>query len=288
MAGLQYRELRPPGQLRDVVECVWFMAAKGPGGAEPERILPDGCVEIVFNLADPFRHLRGPTSATQPREMLVTAIAEHMLIQPTGAIDLVGIRLRPGGAGALVNDALDRKGDITAGLHDLDHSLPQCLAERLAAMPTREGRYRLLIDALRRGARPERVNPRVLSAGRRLQSANGRLSIEGLCHEMGIGMRTLERLFQRHVGLGPKKLSRIYRLQSVVRAVTAGHRAPWHRLALRAGYFDQSHFVRDFQAVAGVTPGEFFGRGPNAMSHVFARGPDERDDFLQDTPRRLP
>lgn len=282
MIGLQYRELPSPRQLRDVVECVWFMSGATPTGAAPERIMPDGCAEIVFNLADPFRHLRTSAPAIQPREMLVAAIPEHMLIKPTGSIDVVGIRLRPGGVPALVSDAIDGMGDITAHLHDLDHRLPGFLAEQLAVTPTHQGRYHLVIDALRRVARPERVDARVVWATRRLQRAKGRLPIDVVGCEMGISTRTLERLFKRHVGLGPKKLSRIYRIQSVVRAVTAGQGDPWRRLALRAGYFDESHFVRDFQSVAGVTPGKFFGPAPNVMSNAFTGGADERDDFLQD------
>ncbi len=282
MVGLEYRELRPPLQLRDVVECIWFMSGATPTRTEPERILPDGCVEIVFNLADPFRQLRTAAPATQPREMLVAAIPEHMLIKPTGSIDLVGIRLRPGGVSALVNDAINGIGDVTAYLHDLDHRLPRFLAEQLAATSGHRGRYHLVNDALRRVARPERVDARVVWATRCLRRAKGRLPIDAVGREMGISTRTLERLFQRHVGLGPKKLSRIYRIQSVVRAVTAGQSDPWRLLALRAGYFDESHFVRDFQSVAGVTPGKFFGPAPNVMSNAFTGGADERDDFLQD------
>ena len=171
MAGLHYSELRPPHQLRDVVECIWFMSGARVPGADPERILPDGCVEIVFNLADRFRHIRTSTPATQPREMLVAAIPEHMLIKATGSIDVVGIRLRPGGAPALVSDAISDMGDVTAPLNDLDHRLPRFLAERLAATPKHQGRYHLVIDALRRFARPERVDARVVWAARRIRHA---------------------------------------------------------------------------------------------------------------------
>jgi AraC-like DNA-binding protein len=258
------------------------MSGAAPPGADPERILPDGCVEIVFNLADPFRHLRTSAPATQPREMLVAAIPEHMLIQATGSIDIVGIRLRPGGVPALVNDAISGIDEMTAPLRDLDHHLPRSLAERLAGMSKHHGRYQLVIDALRRVARPERVDARVAWAARRIQHAKGRLPIETLRRQMGVSTRTLERLFQRDVGLGPKKLSRILRIQSVVRGVNAGRSDPWRRLALRVGYFDESHFVRDFQSVAGVTPGKFFGRAPDAMSNAFTTGADERDDYLQD------
>lgn len=69
--------------------------------------------------------------------------------------------------------------------------------------------------------------------------------------------RTLQRLFRRHVGVGPKWVLGRYRLHAAAEQLAAGERHDWTTLALDLGYFDHAHFIRDFSAVAGRSPAEY-------------------------------
>jgi methylphosphotriester-DNA--protein-cysteine methyltransferase len=92
---------------------------------------------------------------------------------------------------------------------------------------------------------------------------------------MGTTPRTLERLFDRHVGMPPKRLARLERFQAVLRrAGDGGDLRGLRDAALAAGYFDQAHFLREFRAFAGVSPSTFFGREDNAMSSAFTGAAD--------------
>jgi methylphosphotriester-DNA--protein-cysteine methyltransferase len=84
---------------------------------------------------------------------------------------------------------------------------------------------------------------------------------------VGLGRRTAERLFQRHVGLTPKRLQRILRVQAVLRRVHGG--SPFVDATLDAGYYDQPHFLRDFRDLAGVSPGELFASESSPMARAF-------------------
>jgi AraC-like DNA-binding protein len=80
-------------------------------------------------------------------------------------------------------------------------------------------------------------------------------SVEELAARCGVSKRSLQRLFQEYVGVPVKWVIRRYRLHDVVEAVRAGGAAPdWARLAVELGYFDQSHMINDFRAVAGYAP----------------------------------
>jgi hypothetical protein len=75
--------------------------------------------------------------------------------------------------------------------------------------------------------------------------------------------RTLHRLFERTVGVGPKLVLRTHRFQQVLLALDCapggegpGDRVPWARLAADLGYVDQAHFIRDFKAITGRAPSE--------------------------------
>jgi methylphosphotriester-DNA--protein-cysteine methyltransferase len=93
------------------------------------------------------------------------------------------------------------------------------------------------------------------------------LTVDAAAARSGLARRTAERLFQRHVGLTPKRLQRILRVQAVLRHVHGG--GTFAAAAIGAGYYDQSHFLRDFRDIAGVSPREMFGSASSPMARAF-------------------
>ena len=262
----QFFESPPPAGLRDLVEGIWFIRSSATRCPEPQRLLPDGRIEIVFNLADRFRHLRAPREAqTQPQQLVVGPTSRAMLIEPTGEIDLVGIRISPGGALAFFSDVLLELRDNTADLTDLSNALDSDLLDRLREMRSLETRFALISAALQKASRTDRLEPRVLGARRLIHTSGGMVSVDEIVRQTGTSPRTLERLFLRHAGIGPKLLLRLTRFQRVLRRAAKGSLL---QAALEAGYFDQSHFIRDFRTFAGVSPSVFFGEA-NPMSDAF-------------------
>ncbi len=69
--------------------------------------------------------------------------------------------------------------------------------------------------------------------------------------------RALQRLFSRYVGVSPKWMIKRYRLHEAIERVAAGRAVNWSRLALDLGYFDQTHFIKDFKALVGRTPADY-------------------------------
>jgi AraC-like DNA-binding protein len=83
------------------------------------------------------------------------------------------------------------------------------------------------------------------------------LTVEDVMAIADLDKRSLQRLFQKYVGIGPKWVIQRYRLHEAVAQVQAGKTLSWTALALELGYFDQAHFVRDFRKLVGMTPGEY-------------------------------
>jgi len=81
--------------------------------------------------------------------------------------------------------------------------------------------------------------------------------VEDLARDLGLGRRTIERLFREYVGPSPKRVIRQYRLQAAADEAAKGRATNWARLANDLGYADQAHFNRDFRAILGTTPSEF-------------------------------
>jgi AraC-like DNA-binding protein len=81
--------------------------------------------------------------------------------------------------------------------------------------------------------------------------------VEEVAERHGLSERTLQRLFRRYVGLGPKWVLQRYRLHEALEQIDAAGNPDWSRFALDLGYYDQAHFLRDFRAVAGRSPARY-------------------------------
>lgn len=84
--------------------------------------------------------------------------------------------------------------------------------------------------------------------------------VDVLARELGTTVRSLQRLFAEHVGVGPKWVIRRYRLREVTERMAAGGPIDWAALAADLGYADQPHFVRDFTAMFGESPTQYAAR----------------------------
>jgi AraC-like DNA-binding protein len=264
-----YLEAPPPPDLAGVLACVWSLrGGRGPGG--PERVLSDGTVEIVFRFGDPFRrHDADGRAREQPARLLVGPLGGHVRIEPTGRIDVLGLRVLPGAAATLLRTPLRELRDLDVDLDAAEHQLPRDLHERLAVARTVAERFELAVEAVRRAARHERRSAAVGAACRALSSFPRAATVEDAAARLGVGRRTLERMFRDHVGLSPKRLQRILRLQAAMRAVRAG--ASIAAAAVDAGYYDQSHLALDCRELAGATPRELFA-AQKPLEIAFASG----------------
>jgi len=250
-----YRELTPSPRLRPYVRCYWTLSAAASADPAPQRILPDGCVEIILNLGAPFlRHDGFGGIERQPQALVVGPTTRHLSIAPTGATHLVGIRFLPGGAYPFLSSAPSELRDTAPSLADVAPRFPESLRERLAlAVPGSEGW--ILDDALgTRLTRARRLTDRrVLAAVHATYAAERSLRVDALVALTGLGARQIERVFRDTVGFGPKTLCRLARFQRIVRALEPLVRPNWARLAAQTGYADQPHLAREFRQYAGTT-----------------------------------
>ena len=82
-------------------------------------------------------------------------------------------------------------------------------------------------------------------------------SVRSVSERLDVSPRQIARMFQRHVGMTPKRFARIRRLQRVLRSAHADPGQDWVVLAAEHGYADQSHLIRDFRDLTGLTPSAY-------------------------------
>jgi len=83
------------------------------------------------------------------------------------------------------------------------------------------------------------------------------VQVEQLSEKFKIGVRTLQRLFDRYIGVSPKGVIQRFRMHEIAERIDKGEAVDWLRLSMDMGYYDQAHFIKDFKAVLGKTPDEY-------------------------------
>ena len=253
---MNYTEIAPPALLTRHIECFWTLSSGGQTApASAHRILPDGCCELVLNLADRFRQLWDDGSSKLQSHMLLAGqMVRPLRVLPTGRVEIIGVRFRPAGTFAFLGlpakeltGAIVSLDSVSARLHRLilDRVMGRVsFTSQLTALET------ILSSQLGAG-QPVRQN--VEAAVRVMEKTSGNVSVSALQRMVGVGSRTLEREFDRAVGLPPKMLCRILRFQTVFQAIERHDVRGWAAVAAECGCTDQAHLIRDFREFAGET-----------------------------------
>lgn len=266
--GSVYREHPPPPALAHRVECIWMSEARlPPGRVLPRRVLPDGCMDILFDLGEAPLEQHPAHGFTS---WVVGAMPRARVFGLRGRVSLVGVRFLPGGAADLLGFPAREATGTEVELAAVWGATARELEERLAEAGGPRERARLLGDILaaRPGATttPDDVTAAATAA---IRESAGSLPVRMLATRADVTRRTLERRFADAVGLTPKQASRVARFRRAVRLLEKVPPLPLARVALAAGYHDQPHLTREFTGLAGISPGAWRGeRRPSARGEA--------------------
>lgn len=252
-----YREHAPAPRLTRFVETYWSIRHGGGRSEVVDRVLPDGCMDVIFSLA-------GPSSLPAGTSVAVGTMTEPLAVGRTDSTHLWGVRFRPGTGAILIGVAAHELTDLVAPLGDFWRGRAHETLERLAEGKDDRARTELLDDLVERrlAADGSCIDGRMLVASEAIARSGGTVPIDDLARTVGLGRRQLERGFLNAVGIPPKVACRVARLRHGLDLLHDGDLS-LTRIALRAGYADQAHFTRDFRALTGTTPGTYRARcGP--------------------------
>lgn len=249
-----YREIKPDPRLAPFVRCFWFMERDyGVPGAH-EVVWPDGKTELLVLADGQYEHEREPL----PRDLLIGPLTKPFTLTSPGRVGLVGVRFWPWGFWPFFRMPVGRLRNHLCAYADVAGPRAGQLQESVTSTGMEAGAAMLekhLLEAV--AARTLENHPLVAPLARVILAAEGMLSVQELEDRSGVSSRHLERLFQEVVGLTPKKLSVIVRFDKARRAIFWNPDVDLIEVANQVGYYDQSHFIRDFRSHFGMTPGEF-------------------------------
>jgi methylphosphotriester-DNA--protein-cysteine methyltransferase len=266
------RRYIPQPPLSAFVVCLWYSEG-APNTHSKERLLPNGEAAIIFNLRDdPLRIYDAQNIGrhnSYGHAVLSGARANCFVIDTCQQERVIGIQFRAGGAFPFFRmPACEVEGESFA-LDDLWPVRAGEIRARLLAAESVDTMFaileRCLLDQL---VRPLELHPAVTYALQQFRSPAHSSSVAAVTARIGLSPRRFIQLFHQQVGLTPKTFSRVRRFQRVLCSIHAKREVDWAQLALDCGYYDQAHFIHDFQAFSGLTPSTYMILATPHLNHV--------------------
>jgi AraC-like DNA-binding protein len=164
------------------------------------------------------------------------------------------------GAAAFLRHPLDEFFNATVAMDGLLGSPTDLnlVREQLSEARGNARRVQLVEDFLIARTPDTRSDPCASAAVSWIEETQAMARIEEIARRVSLSQSALERRFRRVVGASPKKFASIVRLRHVLHLRSKG--ADFTSIAHAAGYFDQSHFIKDFKRFSGLAPESFFRR----------------------------
>jgi AraC-like DNA-binding protein len=267
---------RPSGPLGLLVDSLWY-SERGALLHTRERSLPTGCADIVVPLLQD--HLirydsESDTSARRLRGAIVQGASDRFGVRGTeGPSAVVGVHFKPGGAAAFFGGALPELRNRTELLEDLWGPAARELRERLQAATSPQRALQLLhehlLQRLRDAAPPDLLALVAVDAFCR-DPASAR--VEPVQRDSGCTPAQFIHRFEQAVGLTPKRYARVLRFGVLLPSLVRCGPRDWAQIAAGAGYFDQSHLIREFRQLAGMAPGAYAPVQADQPTHVALGG----------------
>jgi AraC-like DNA-binding protein len=218
------------------------------------RVLPDACVELFVNYTETPVAMIG--NELHKRSIITSRMSRPMDVQMRKGTGCLAVCFYPGMAYNFFNVPMHVLTDATVSLSDLWQDAAAEIEDRLASAGDDHSRIDILQRYLLKKMTDEKPDTQMVLCMKQMQELDDSMSVSRMTNDIGISQRHLSRKFQQYLGLSPKAYLRVSRF---IRSIQSFKKYPSRSLteiAYDSGYYDQSHFIRDYRTYTGYAPGE--------------------------------
>ncbi|WP_219226217.1 DUF6597 domain-containing transcriptional factor [Pedobacter antarcticus] len=257
---MEYQVYEPNENLSPFIKCYWTL--EGPKERKPQKqtIVPDGCMEMIFHYGDLYKqYVEEGNSIIQPRSFIIGQLTRPLDIEPTQKTGIFAVRFRPEGFLPFATLPIKELENKAVSLEILYNKSGLKIEQEILTAKWAQERIQkieLFLASFLKDTKT--IDHIVQSTIDTILMANGKLQIVDLGKLLNINRRQIERRFSAKIGLSPKQLSKIIKLQAALKILLNADDTNLTSLAYVGEYYDQAHFIRDFKEFTGVTPKEFY------------------------------
>jgi AraC-like DNA-binding protein len=251
----------PQLPLSQFVENMWLVEGFAADYSR-EKILPDGAIELIVDLDTQPKTIFDDEGSERFRTVKKAWISgertRYIVIGAEKNQSMVGIRFKPGGAYPFFDFPISELSESVTELDLIWGGLVDEIRDQLLEIKPPEERLQRLESFLLSQARRSLEGNRLITfAVQQLQHSPQFLAIRDLANTIGITQKHLISQFEKVVGLRPKSFARVCKFQKVVNLIEQQNHIEWAAIASDCGYYDQAHFIHEFQSFSGLNPSTY-------------------------------
>jgi AraC-like DNA-binding protein len=243
---MKYHQLLPCPDLTPYIDAYWTVTGKKTNDVA-EKIMPDGCIDIILNLGEDFHVDNGDLLMKNSHAYLVGTMTRYKEITRPRDTNLVGIRFKPAAFSffykySSLHEIADKTvefdkrsiPDINEDTPDLTDCLNRFFTNRLSVSYPGKLLLAIIEDTI---------------------SLKGQITVHALGKRHFISPRQLERYFKLYAGISPKEFINFIRYQSAFEKIRNNHaKKSMLEIAFESGYYDHAHLANEIRKYTGSAP----------------------------------
>ena len=252
-----YERIPPANSLSDYIESFWIIDGKNDHIPQIQKIIPDGHPEFIFHYGDAYKINLSGDWETQSNALLAGQIRNHFYLRNTGKSGMIGVKMMPTALTKLFDLNMSNYTDTVVALTSITSDSLDLSTLPKPSLETKDGFIKVFQGII--SNRLQSINSSKTEtelALEELRGSNGSVSITELCEKIDIRERQLERQFSKYIGLSPKFYARIIRLGYIFELMQNQDNS-WADLVYQSGFYDQSHFIKNFKEFTGEDPSAY-------------------------------
>jgi AraC-like DNA-binding protein len=246
----------PALPLSQYVDCMVYVEGNNKGTGFPKTAM-----SLVFNLNDSFKLYSdaGFTSSVDYKKHWVAGLQTGpTYVESYGESKMVVVQFTTTGACAFFNMPLHHFTDQYVPLDCVFNKHADEIWEQLHEAKTINEKMLVTENFLLRNFLQNKITDgRLLTSVDAVFSLKKNLSVDYLCRQHRISRKHLNFLFKEYLGISPKMMASLNRLQNVFQKISQAKSENLTSLAYELDYFDQAHFNNNFKKFTGIRPGDY-------------------------------
>lgn len=267
-----FHTFRPNPPLSNFINIIWFYKGYQPSH-EMERVLPDGTMQLIINLEEDMINVYNQKNHGQFKSFRGSLMSgphsEFTVIDTACQASTIGVHFKPGGAFPFLGFPVNELHNEHVSLDEFWGSKAIEMREQILEANTPIAKFRILEQNLMEiMTQTVAHHPAVAFALKKFRDFPEQWKIADVTEQIGLSPRRFIQVFKEEVGLTPKQFCRIQRFQHVLRFIKHEEQIDWIDIAYNCGFYDQSHFIHDFQAFSGISPRTYHSHQGKQKNHV--------------------
>lgn len=252
-----YKQQEPTFNLKNIVKSFWLIDSENDTTIRQEKIIPDGYPEFIFHYNDSYSANVLGSWFEQEKYLVAGQIKNHFFLENTGKIGMFGIKFQPWALKLLFDLDMHLLSNTVIGISEPLQKSIKPVIQIAISKSLFEDKVKVIEHWFNTSFHFEKKEPhKGQKATKIIIKSKGEISIQEILDTVDLSERALERYFKTHIGLSPKFYSRIIRFSNIFNLVQIKN-FNWSDVTYLAGFYDQSHFIKNFKEFTGEEPSKY-------------------------------